>query len=90
MFLPPEAKWRYEVALCMDSLVAQWLVSSGVDSHLTLDWLKWHYYHVCIANGFPGGQSWVGNMRLACQLEVRTHMSQTRGPILAQINPDTS
>lgn len=64
----------------MDSPVAQWLVSSGVDSHLTLDWLKWHYYHVCIANGFPGAQSRVGNMRLACQLEVRTHMSQTRGP----------
>lgn len=29
-------------------------------------------------------------MRLACQLEVRTHMSQPRGPVCPQINPDTS
>lgn len=29
-------------------------------------------------------------MHLACQLEVRTHMSQARGPVSPQINPDTS
>lgn len=29
-------------------------------------------------------------MRLACQPEVRTHMSQARGPVCPQISPDTS
>lgn len=40
-----------------DGAIAQWLVSRCVDSHLTLDWLKWHHYHVCMANGLPGGRS---------------------------------
>lgn len=43
--------WRRSI-MC-DSAAAQWLVNSCVDSHLTFDWLKWHYYHVCMANGFP-------------------------------------
>lgn len=43
-----------------------------------------------MANGFPKGDMQRENMHLVCQLEVRTHMSQTLGPICTQINPDTS
>lgn len=39
-------------------LIAQWPVSHGVDSYLTLNWFKWHHYHVCMANGLPGATEW--------------------------------
>lgn len=38
----------------------------------------------------PGGWGRGGNMHLPCQLEVRTHMSQTWVPVHTQINLDTS